>query len=88
MYRRHFVRTVWFCTRSDQRFFEITYWEWNENERIAKFHKVSFEQFAKDWKDTFEQYSEEEIRNIYDSLKLPKRATTGSAGYDFMHLWM
>ena len=46
--------------------------------RIAKFHKVSFEQFAKDWKDTFEQYSEEEIRNIYDSLKLPKRATTGS----------
>ena len=51
--------------------------------RIAKFHKVSFEQFAKDWKDTFEQYSEEELRNIYDSLKLPKRATTGSAGYDF-----
>ena len=37
--------------------------------RIAKFEKVSFEQFAKDWKDTFEQYSEEEIRNIYDSLK-------------------
>ena len=51
--------------------------------RIAKFHKVSPAQFAKDWKDTFEQYSEEEIRNIYDSLKLPKRATTGSAGYDF-----
>ena len=51
--------------------------------RIAKFEKVSFEQFAKDWKDTFEQYSEEEIRNIYDSLKLPKRATKGSAGYDF-----
>ena len=51
--------------------------------RIAKFHKVTFEQFAKDWKDTFEQYSEEEICNIYDSLKLPKRATTGSAGYDF-----
>ena len=44
--------------------------------RIAKFHKVTFEQFAKDWKDTFEQYSEEEICNIYDSLKLPKRATT------------
>ena len=78
MYRRHFVRTVWFCTRSDQRFFVE-----RKMKRIAKFHKVSFEQFAKDWKDTFEQYSEEEIRNIYDSLKLPKRATTGSAGYDF-----
>ncbi len=55
--------------------------------RIAKFHKVSFEQFAKDWKDTFdnsfEEVSKEEIKNIYDSLKLPKRATTGSAGYDF-----
>ena len=55
--------------------------------RIAKFHKVSFEQFAKDWKDTFdnsfEEVSKEEIKNIYDSLKLPKRATKGSAGYDF-----
>ena len=33
--------------------------------RIAKFHKVSFEQFAKDWKDTFdnsfEEVSKEEI---------------------------
>ena len=84
MYRRHFVRTVWFCTRSDQRFF-LNYLLGVERKmkRIAKFHKVSFEQFAKDWKDTFEQYSEEELRNIYDSLKLPKRATTGSAGYDF-----
>ena len=84
MYRRHFVRTVWFCTRSDQRFFCIYLLGVERKmKRIAKFHKVSFEQFAKDWKDTFEQYSEEEIRNIYDSLKLPKRATTGSAGYDF-----
>ena len=84
MYRRHFVRTVWFCTRSDQRFFLIFLLGVERKmKRIAKFHKVSFEQFAKDWKDTFEQYSEEEIRNIYDSLKLPKRATTGSAGYDF-----
>ena len=84
MYRRHFVRTVWFCTRSDQRFFlKLPIGSGTKMKRIAKFHKVSLEQFAKDWKDTFEQYSEEEIRNIYDSLKLPKRATTGSAGYDF-----
>ena len=27
--------------------------------------------------------TEEEIRKIYDSIKLPKRATIGSAGYDF-----
>ena len=51
--------------------------------RIAKFHKVSFEQFAKDWKDTFGEIAEEKLQNIYENLKLPKRATTGSAGYDF-----
>lgn len=51
--------------------------------RIAKFHKVSFEQFAKDWKDTFGEITEDELQNIYENLKLPKRATTGSAGYDF-----
>ena len=84
MYRHHFVRTVWFCMWSDRRdFSKLPIGSGTKMKRIAKFHKVSFEQFAKDWKDTFEQYSEEEICNIYDSLKLPKRATTGSAGYDF-----
>ena len=28
-------------------------------------------------------YPEEDIRDIYESLELPKRATKGSAGYDF-----
>lgn len=51
--------------------------------RIAKFHKVSWEQFEKDWVDTFGEQSEEKIREIYEGIKLPKRATTGSAGYDF-----
>ena len=52
--------------------------------RIAKFHKVSFEQFKKDWIDTFENaYTEDEIVEIYKNIKLPKRATKGSAGYDF-----
>lgn len=84
MYGHHSVRTVWFCMWSDRRdFSKLPIGSGTKMKRIAKFHKVSFEQFAKDWKDTFEQYSEEEICNIYDSLKLPKRATTGSAGYDF-----
>ena len=84
MYGHHFVRTVWFCMWSDRRdFSKLPIGSGTKMKRIAKFHKVTFEQFAKDWKDTFEQYSEEEICNIYDSLKLPKRATTGSAGYDF-----
>lgn len=51
--------------------------------RIAKFHKVSFERFLADWKDTFGPAAEEEIRRIYDGVRLPKRATKGSAGYDF-----
>jgi len=51
-------------------------------ERIAKFEKVSYNQFLKDFKDTFNNYSDEEIKVIYENIKLPKRATIGSAGYD------
>ena len=51
--------------------------------RIAKFMKVSKEQFAEGWKDTFGEISDEELERIYESVKLPKRATSGSAGYDF-----
>ena len=50
--------------------------------RIAKFEKVSYEQFEKDYIDCFGETSEN-IREIYDGIKLPKRATTGSAGYDY-----
>lgn len=49
--------------------------------RVAKFEKVSFEQFSDAWKDTFGD--EENISQIYDAINLPKRATSGSAGYDF-----
>ena len=51
--------------------------------RIAKFHKVSFEQFAKDWKDTFPAADDKEIQDTYEKISLPVRATAGSAGYDF-----
>lgn len=64
--------------------------------RIAKFEKVSFEQFKKDWIKYCMTYNEGEdkpsdddpsldsiIRNIYDHIELPQRATIGSAGYDF-----
>lgn len=49
-------------------------------ERIAKFYKVSFEQFKNDWS---ENESIAELEHIYENIKLPKRATSGSAGYDF-----
>ena len=52
-------------------------------QRIAKFEKVSFEQFKEGYLDAIGQDSDEVIRSIYDALKLPKRATKGSAGYDF-----
>ena len=44
---------------------------------MNKFEKVSFEQYAKSIGDDVD------IRNEYDNIKLPKRATIGSAGYDF-----
>ena len=53
--------------------------------QIAKFEKVSFEQFKKDVEKAFENRykTDEEIREIYDAIELPARATKGSAGYDF-----
>ena len=51
-------------------------------QKIAKFEKVSFAQFRKDW-NAHMQTEEEEIKRIYDSIHLPQRATSGSAGYDF-----
>ena len=52
-------------------------------ERIARFYKVSREQFVQDWKDTFGEGTEEaQILEIYEGIQLPRRATSGSAGYD------
>ena len=49
----------------------------------AKFYKVSYEQFEEGFLDYNANASKEIIHNIYNELKLPKRATKGSAGYDF-----
>lgn len=49
--------------------------------RVALFEKVSWEQFEKDWLDTFPKA--ENVKEVYDALRLPVRATAGSAGYDF-----
>ena len=51
--------------------------------RVAQFFKVSTELFIEAMKEEFPQYTEEDIRDMYESLMLPKRATKGSAGYDF-----
>ena len=51
-------------------------------EKVAKFEKVSKERFLADWLDTFGG-DEDGALEVYDKLMLPKRATKGSAGYDF-----
>ena len=51
--------------------------------KVARFEKVSYEQFREDWLKTFPYDNEEHVEEIYNNIKLPKRSTTGSAGYDF-----
>lgn len=50
---------------------------------IAKFEKVSFDEFKKGIIDVKPELSEDDIKAMYEDVKLPKRATKGSAGYDF-----
>lgn len=60
-------------------------------QKVAQFEKVSLDQFQKDWINTFYSNTDtinqdevkQEITEIYQRIKLPKRATIGSAGYDF-----
>lgn len=51
--------------------------------RVAKFEKVSYKQFYEAVKNTFKEVTDTEIVAMYSDIKLPKRATAGSAGYDF-----
>ncbi len=51
--------------------------------KIAQFLKVSEENFVNSVKEDFPMYTEAEIRKMYEDIKLPARATRGSAGYDF-----
>lgn len=55
---------------------------------IAKFEKVSFEQWKNDilsgdLEEIYSRFPDAALKQMYDSIKLPKRATAGSAGYDF-----
>lgn len=51
--------------------------------RIAQFFKVSKENFVNSVKEDFPGYTEAAIQEMYEDIKLPGRATRGSAGYDF-----
>ena len=51
--------------------------------RVAKFYKVSKERFKEDLDKAVPGFTDAEIDELYDQVKLPARATKGSAGYDF-----
>ena len=69
----------------------------NRMRRIAKFEKVSFAEFEKSYKEFCDAVNEEAVQgrseqkeemvrcaaDIYGAITLPRRATSGSAGYDF-----
>ena len=50
-------------------------------EKVAKFEKVSFDQFKIDFIDKIG--NAQNINGVYEDIIFPKRATVGSAGYDF-----
>lgn len=65
---------------------------YHKNNSPIKFEKVSYEQFKKDFLDTFgkdiditndEEAIDITTKEIYERINLPTRATSGSAGYDF-----
>ena len=51
--------------------------------RIAQFYKVSYDEFKNGIAGEIPGIKEDEIKEMYDTLPLPKRATKGRAGYDF-----
>lgn len=53
--------------------------------RVAKFEKVSWAQFQKDYIDTFGEgktINMDDVKDIYDNIKVPCRKTKFSAGHD------
>lgn len=50
---------------------------------VGEFEKVSFEVFEPAFRASGLDTGGEELIEIYNSLRLPERATRGSAGYDF-----
>lgn len=51
--------------------------------KVAQFEKVVFEEFASAMLKINEEYPLPVLQKLYDDIKLPERATKGSAGYDF-----
>ena len=50
--------------------------------KIAKFHKVSQQEYISAMRGIGALITDDKIKEIWDEIKLPKRATVGSCGYD------
>lgn len=50
---------------------------------MIKFEKVSFEEYKEALFSAFGIRKDENVREIYDNIKIPIRSTSGSGGYDF-----
>lgn len=50
---------------------------------MAKFEKVSLNCFINEWIKTFGVQGKDILTKMYEEIKIPTRATSGSAGYDF-----
>lgn len=53
------------------------------NYGLFRFEKVSLQQYISAWRKLGSVKSDVELEEEWNSLKLPKRATKSSAGYDF-----
>ena len=51
----------------------------NNFKKVGKFELVSF----LNYRNSLPELSQKQALEVYENLKLPKRATVGSAGYDF-----
>ena len=52
--------------------------------RVGEFEKVSYEQFYEAMSEIITtEYKDDFIKAAYETLSVPQRATSGSAGYDF-----
>lgn len=51
---------------------------------MTKFYKVSLNEFKKGYEKIPEEFRKMTAEEAYERLALPKRATKGSAGYDFV----
>ena len=51
---------------------------------IAEFEKVSYSQFRSAMRERLpDSFTDDMIKELYDGIELPERATSGSMGYDF-----